>query len=448
MSIEPSLTWFLSLLKSQFWPILNDWWWLFLIVECFWLSKAALFLWYQWRKEVFDAKENEPRVFLEIKIPEEVLEPIKAMETVITGFWQTYQFPNWYEKWWRGQDVTSFTLEIAGIDGVPHFYIRAPKKFQPVLETHIYSQYPLAEIFETEDYTKNVPQDMPNAEWDMWGTEYKNLKHWAYPIKTYIEFETGREDEEKRIDPISSLLEGMARLKPGEQIWVQFRLLPVLDEYVSWTPAGKQLRDKLARRDVKEAKPKPMFQEAAEILITGKVPEPPKEEKKDFIPVEMKLTPVEKEIMSGVERKIGKLGFLTNFRFIYLAKRDVMFKPNSRLAMSYFTNFITDNMQSLVPAADTITKVKRNWYDWFWFLKRRLYLKKRRMFRSYVKRLWIGYPNPCVKAPDQSGGRRFVLTPDEIASMYHFPGRMQAPAPTMPRVEAKKGEPPSSLPVD
>jgi hypothetical protein len=436
----------LVLIRSYFWAILNDWWWLILVIECIWLWKLTLFIWYHWRKGIYDAKEND-RVLLEIKIPEEILEPIKAMEVVITGFWQMYKYPSWYEKWWQGEDPTAFTLEIAGIDGIPHFYIRPPKRVRPIFEAHLYSQYPQAEIFEAEDYTKNVPQDLPNAEWDMWGTEYKNLKPWAYPIKTYIEFETGKEEEEKRIDPIASLLEGMAVLKQGEQIWVQIRCLPVLDEYVPWHDSAKKLRDKIARRKDATVEFKPMAQEAAEFLISGTIPEAPKKEEESVIPVEMKLTPGEKLILAELEKKIGKLGFICNMRYIYLAKRDVMFKPNIRLAMSYFTNFVTDNMNGLVPSADTITKVKKDWYNWFWFIKRRVYLKKRRLFRSYLNRIWVGYPNHCIKGPEKQG-RKFVLTAEEIASLYHFPGRITAQAPTLARVVSRKGEPPSSLPVD
>ena len=180
------------LFQSKFWAALNDWWWLFLAVEAVWLGKVMLYLWYFWRKGVYD--NTCKVVLLEIKIPEEVLEPIKAMETVMTGFWQVCSPPNWYEKWWEGQSGFSFCLEIAAIDGVPHFYVRAEQRFRPMLESQIYSQYPQAEIFEVEDYTQNVPQDIPNQSWEMWGTTYKNLTHWSYPIKTYAEFETGKEE--------------------------------------------------------------------------------------------------------------------------------------------------------------------------------------------------------------------------------------------------------------
>jgi hypothetical protein len=444
---EPSLATILAIPQSQWWAILQDWWWLFLIVDVFWIGKVFLYFWYEWRKEVFDAKENEPRVLLEIKIPEEVLEPVKAMETVITGFWQIWKDPNWFEKWWEGEDPIAFTLEIASIDGIPHFYARMPARVRPIFETHIYSQYPQAEISPAEDYTKNVPQDIPNNKWDMWGTEYKNLKPWAYPIKTYTEFEEGTEKEEKRIDPIASLLEGMARLKPGEQLWVQLRCLPVLAPYVTWVPAGKKLRDKLAYRQDSEYKPKPFIQEIFNFILTGKLSEPPKKEAETPMPLEMKLTPGERLILMGIERKISKLGFLCNLKYIYLGKREVFFSPNNRLAMSYFTNFVTDNMNALVPSSETITKIKKNWYDWFYFAKQRTFVRKRRLFRAYVQRTWVGYPNPCVKSPDEEG-RRFILTAEEIASLYHFPGKIVASAPALARVETKKGEAPSGLPVE
>ncbi len=426
--------------------MLFEWWWLFLVVDCVWIFKTALYIWYFWRKQVFDARLTP--LLLEIKIPEEVLEPVKAMETVITGFWQICSPPNWYEKWWEGQSSYSFTLEIAGIDGVPHFYVRmTDHRFRAIFESHIYSQYPTAEISEAEDYTKNVPQDIPNEQWELWGTEYCNLAHWAYPIKTYVEFETGREEEEKRIDPIASLLEGIAKLQKGEQAWIQIRCFPILPDLLDWKPAALKFRDKLAWRKVEDVKSKPMLQEAAEILLTGNVPELPKKEVESFIPMEMKLTPGEREVILALERKMGKLAFLCSMKWIYLAKRDVFFKPKARLIMSYFTNFVTDNMNGLVPLGATITKITKHWYDWFWFINRRLFVRKRRLFRASLHRIWTRWPADGFKTPADKKQKRFVLNAEELASLYHFPGREAAAAPTMLRVEAKKGEPPSELPV-
>lgn len=438
---------FVGLLSSPaFLAALNEWWWLFLLVDGYWLIQASLVPWLLWRQSFFDAKMDW--VLIEVRVPSEVLEPIKAMETVITGFWQIVSDPGWYEKWWKGEFLLSFVLEIVAIDGVPHFYIRLPGRIRQMFEAHIYSQYPQAEIFQVEDYTKNIPQDIPNDQWEMWGTEYKNLKPWAYPIKTYAEFETGKEIEEKRIDPISSLLEGMAKLKPGEQIWIQVRCTPILDDAKPLKKQAEKLRDKLARRESKEVKTNPMLQDAVNLLVFNKpLPGPPPPEEKEVIPVEMKLTPGEKEVLAGVERKLDKLWYMCSLKYVYLAKKDVFFGPNARVAMSYFTSFVSENSNGLVPDARTLTKVVQHWYDWFWFIKERLYLRKRRLFRVHLNRLWVVFPRPGHKGLEGSG-QRFILDAEELASLYHFPGRLVAPAPTLQRVETKKGEPPPELPVE
>lgn len=391
-----------------------------------------MYLW--WRKERYDA--TIPRVVLEIKMPKEVLRPIKAMEDVFAGFHAIHDVFIWREKWIEGQFILSIALEIVSIDGEVHFYIRTPQNFRGIIESNIYSQYPEAEISEVPDYAKNVPQDIPNKDWDMWGTDEINTKPDPYPIKTYTKFESETlTKEEKRIDPLAGLLEGMATLGPGEQMWIQIVAKPIREEK-EWIKQGLEIRDKLVRRPEKP-KQKPMIQEAAEILITGTVPGEIPAGEKEVIPPEMKLTPGEREIVSAIEQKIGKFGYDCNIRFIYLGKRDAFFKPRARIPFGFFKDISTENMGGLKPDKRTLTKVKS---VPFWFLdKRRLYLRKRRLFKRYVKRLSPFFP---------LGGGTFVLNIEELATLFHFPGRMVAPAPSIPRVEAKKGEAPPGLPVE
>ncbi|GAI05357.1 unnamed protein product, partial [marine sediment metagenome] len=270
--------------------------------------------------------DSIPKIILEIRMPKEVLKPIKAMEQVFAGLHSIHDVFTWREKWIEGQFLPSISLEIVSIGGEVHFYIRAFKMFRNVIESNIYSQYPEAEIFEVEDYTKLVPQDIPNKDWDLWGTSFINTKPDPYPIKTYPKFELEREiKEEKRIDPLAGLLEGMASLKPGEQLWLQIRATPIREEK-PWIKEGLKIKDKLVRRPEKP-KSKPMIQEAAEVLITGKPPGVAPPEEKEIIPPEMKLTPGEREIVAAIEEKIGKFGYDCHIRFIYLGKQDVFFKP-------------------------------------------------------------------------------------------------------------------------
>lgn len=429
----------LSLFLRSIW---QSWGWLFLILfSLFWLFlliKLCLFLYLWWRRELW--LRQQKFILLEIKIPKEILKPIRAMENVFAGLCAIYDPPDWWEKWIDGKMLLSISLEIVSIGGGPHFFIRIPEPNRAMVEANIYSQYPEAEITLVDDYTKYVPQDIPNKYWDLWASDYILAKDDSYPIKTYQKFETEREvKEEKRIDPLAGLLEAMAKIRPGEQLWIQITAQPVRAGVESdWVERGKKIRDEIARRK-ERPKPKSIIGEVVEVLIRGKPTEAPPEEK-EIIPPEMKLTPGEREIISGVEEKISRPGFETNIRFIYLGKTDVFFKPNCRLAFSFFANYATENLNGLYPWKSTLTKIHKSWFlPLNLLLPRRLYLRKRRLFRNYIKRLPPLFPR---------AGGTFIFNTEELASLYHFPSRAVAAAPFVTRVEAKKGEAPPGLPVE
>ena len=427
----------LAQIGSGVWQIFKAWWWLPLP---FLLIRPFLFLWLWWRQQLWT--KNVPKVILEIKFPSEILKPIKAMETVFAGFWAAYDPPNWKEKWIEGKYLLALSLEIVNIDGKTHFLIRTPKALQRVIESNIYAQYPDAEIAEVPDYTQAVPEDIPNDEWDLWGCSFQTLKEDIYPIKTYAKFFEERGEaiakEEKRIDPIASLLEGLANLKKGEQMWIQFLIKPITNAENNFVDRGKAKVEELVRRPKKE-KLKPIIQEAIELLIFPPKKEEGKMAEKEIIPPEMKLTPGEREIVSAIEEKIGKYSFEVCIRFIYLGKKDVFFKPYIRIPLAYFNQFSTQNLNGLKPWGKTITKVT------YFFVKRRLYLKKRRIFRLYKARLRPFFPRPY-----KPGGLEgvMVLNIEELASLFHFPSKAVAQAPFLERLEAKKGEAPPGLPTE
>ncbi len=419
--------------------ILKNWWWVplpFILWKPFW------FLYHWWRVDTW--LKQQKMILLEIKLPKEVLKPIRAMETVLASIHgATFHPPDWWEYWVDGQIQLSVSFEIVSIDGEPRFFVRCGASYRDAVESSLYSQYPEAEIKEADDYTKYVPQNIPNKDWDLFAWDCRLLKDDHYPIKTHPQFETEHElKEEKRIDPVASLLEAMAKIKPGEQMWIQITTSPSASDWTThfdaWIEKGKILRDKLARRP-EEPKQKPILQEAAQILITGKTGEE-KEEVREIIPPEMKLTPGEREIILGLEGKLAKPIFDTNIRFIYLGERDIWFKPNFRLGLSFFNSYMTLNLNGLIPMGKTFTKIHKHWFLPINLLRtRRHYLRCRRIFRLYKSRFTPFWP--------RSGGT-FMLNTEELASLFHFPSQVVAPAPGMARVEAKKrGEPPE-LPIE
>lgn len=426
-----------------FWQFIKSWWW---VPLPFFLWKYFLFLWGWWR--TFEVWLNKQEMaILEVKIPSESVKPIRAMEVVISEIFQTiYKPPDAWEKWIDGQTQLSFSLEVASIEGNIHFFIRFDKSVKDAVEAAIYSQYPEAEVAEVKDYTKEVPPNIPNKEWDLWGTNYRLLKKDPYPIKTYKYFETEREAlEEKIVDPLANLLEGMAKVGKGEQLWLQIIAKPIQQKDFpdkKYWKESEEVKEELARRAKKAPPKKPILLETFEALVYGKVMEKSTEEK-ELIPPEMKLTPGERETLAAVEEKTSKVCFQTVIRFIYLGKKEFFSKAKIRLIFSYFSSFSTLNCNALVPKGQPIiTKIKKNWFLPINFLKnRRLYLRKRRIFRLYKSR-----EEPFFPKMTEEGTQ--VLNTEEIATLFHFPAKGTTLAPFMPRTETKKGEAPSDLPIE
>jgi len=230
---------------TTLWTIIKNWWWLPLP---FLLYRHFVFFWRWYQMEKYD--NTIEKIILEIKIPKEVVKPIKAMEQVIAGFHGIHDVFTWREKWLQGEFQYSLSLEIASIDGKTHFFIRTPKMFREIVESNIYSQYPEAEISLVEDYTKRVPPNIPNKDWDLFGFDFISSKPEKdpYPIRTYKDFEEVKEvKEEKRLDPLAGLLDGMATLGPGEQMWLQIIAKPVREE-IPWRKRGLEIVDELVYR--------------------------------------------------------------------------------------------------------------------------------------------------------------------------------------------------------
>ncbi|PIQ92904.1 MAG: hypothetical protein COV69_00790 [Parcubacteria group bacterium CG11_big_fil_rev_8_21_14_0_20_39_14] len=368
-------------------------------------------------------------VLLEISLPREVEKTPKAMEQVWDEFHGLHDIFNLKELYIKGEFVQWLSCEIVSNGGKIHFYIRTPEIFRDLVESALYSQYPEVEISEVEDYVSSVPADIPNRAYDMWGSDFILTKSDPYPIKCYEEFEEIK--EEKRVDPLSSLVEGLGTLKEGEQIWLQILAQPILFE---GRPAAEKLISKLFGKkfDEESGTMKELGKfttDIIDIITTGRKAETNEEISQMDMFKSFMLTPGEREILEGIEKKMDKLPFFCNIRFIYIAKKEIFFKPKIRLAMSPFKQFTTLNANGIKIGPN---KTKINYF----FVDRRVYYRKRRLLRFYKRRLF------------EVGWKPNILNAEELATIFHFPGKLVAPAPMVSRVEARKGEPPPTLPTE
>ncbi len=357
------------------------------------------------------------------------------MEQVFAGLHGIYSKPlDFKDKFFYGKDLDYYSFEMVGNSGETHFYIRTLEKFKNIVEAQVYAQYPEAEIFPVPDYVNEMPLSLPDDNYDVWGTDMMLSKPDAFPIRTYPDFEekgTGPDDV-KRIDPLASLSELFSTLRNGEKIWIQITAAPVGDGWIKRgqaeidkimgktpTPKGDFLSDMVFSIDkaISNIGPSPTVVEGAKVER--------KEEKKERV----EMTPGKQEIIKAMEKSWDKLGYETVIRTLYLGPKNA-FNPTHAAGISgSFRQFASQNLNGFKGNKYTLTYAKGL------FKKSKLLTRKRAIYSAYKERKLF---NPMVL--------RFTLNTEEMATIFHFPD-VGVRSPLLPRVEAKKGEPPSGLPV-
>ena len=370
-------------------------------------------------------------VLLEIIPPREIEKSPKSMESLFVGFAGVEKTFNPLEEFTDGAFPDYMSLELVSIEGTVHFYMRSMKKYRHLIEAHLYAQYPDVEIIEVPDYVNDVPKIVPNNKWDLWGADIApTAKHPAYPIRTYPSYEesvTG-----KMIDPLAGLIEVMGKIGPGQQMWLQWVIAPTSPSWNS--KVGKLLAEKLKGKEkhtesILERFWKDFTDVFGNIFAGMKGPvEFAAEKKKDEQPLDTRLSPGERDVLKAVEENLGKTQFSTKGRFIYIGKRENFDKS---LGVSAFwggiKQFNDDNLNGLKPDGDSKTFAN------YVFKKSRLRYRQRKIFRRYRNRNRDGVMN--------------FMSSEELATLYHLPD-MQVLAPSITRVEAKRGGAPSNLPIE
>ncbi len=448
-------------MEISLYQIFVNWWWFFFPIIFFFPFRFFYFWWIRW--EVFYKRFKW--ILLEIKPPRETPKPFSAMESVYSLLWGMWDSPNWRERWCKGALPCGaggwFSFEICSFGGDIRIFLRIPEGFRTAAEAAIYSQYPDVEFTLVEDYTEKIPKDIPNANWTIYAEDYTLMKPDYYPIPTYsIIFERPEEEkrvrEEKRIDPFDTLLEQLSKILPGEQLWIQIVCCPVTEDQVpfNWVAEGKKEADKIARRKV-PSPPKPLLIEILETFIFGAKKGGGEGSSLELVAPELRLTGGEKEVLTAIENKIKKSGFLCWIKEVYLCQRDKPSNPaHSVIFRGYLSQqFSHQRLNRLVFYGGTRTRIH------YWIKERRLYLRQRQRLREAIERFpssfpWniTGTPPPLVKFLLPFGYRILpgtkstcILSSEELATIFHFPAKVKVP--TLPRVETKKAGPPPSLPT-
>lgn len=377
------------------------------------LAVGFFYIWVNYKRREFHFKQGS--TLLEVRLPREVSRSPKAMETVLGVFHQTGGERTFIDKYINGKTRAWFSLEIVSIEGNVRFFIWMRKNFKDLVESQIYAQYPTVEIYEVEDYTLPAFSD-PNTN-TIWGCEFELTKPDAYPIKTYVDYGLDKDpDEEFKVDPLVSFIEFLGSVGKGEQVWLQIIVRANKKEKRKpGTWFGTTDWKEEARQEIKK------LREEGFITFEGEERRQPSQ------------TEGTKQAISAIERSLSKLAFDCGMRGLYIADKDKFNPINITGLIGSTKAFSWQDLNGFRPARG-LTVFDYPWQDYGDKLKNKI---KAKLLDAYKRRAYFFPPH---KSPP------FVLTTEELATLFHFPGQVAA-TPTFSRIPSRKAEPPSNLPT-
>lgn len=399
---------------------------LVIILAPFWLP-ATLFFTFFWKwMDMVGMKfyMSQGRSTLRIKLPQEILKSPEAMEFVLAQIHNTANPDNLMQTYLDGKRPLPISLEIVSIGGDVRFYVNTPRrKSRDAFEANMYAQYPGIEIVEEPvDYAAEIPLD--SNEHDMMSFHMGKKEDQEFPIKTYIDYGLDRmPKEEEKLDPITPMIEVLAGIKPYERVYIQIIAVAhrkqnfkngQLRSAPTWEKGVAKKIDEMLQRDGKT-----------------KGPVQTDDEEIGIVP---RITPGERATMEAMERNMGKYPYETAIRWMYITKKGHfngdLINPVIRVFSQY--DMIGRNQIGVRWRTDF------NYKDLFPGGKKQdLSGLKRQEFKEYKLRKYF---------PKGSGDDYKIFTVEELASIFHLPGRV-ALTPGLARIPSTRSEAPPNLPT-
>jgi hypothetical protein len=393
-----------------------------------WLSAVALRVaihqWLLYKQREWIATQGS--VLLEIRLPTEQFKSPASMELAIQALHQA-GVGSLTDVYLKGRVRRWTSLELVSDGGQVHFYIWCFKSERKGIETALYAQFPNIEIHEAPDYALPIRYDTQKYKFGK-VSHLVLTKADAYPIKTYIDYGLEKDPkEEYKTDPLSNVIEFLGSLKPGEHAWIQILLRAHAKETLKYgriftKPDWKSE----AEKEIKEILKKAKLQSAAA---------PDKYDPKY-------LTEVQKITVNAIERSLEKPAFDSMIRVAYFAEEAAFNAANIGGILGVLKQF----------SSQTWNGFKPSWYDFdypwqdidshigtLWDKKSRV---ESEFLEAYKRRSHFYEPFKWLH-----DDKPYILTTEEVATLFHFPSAMVAATPTLARIPSKKAEAPANLPI-
>lgn len=326
------------------------------------------------------------------KTQQQIQELIGRMETVFSTV-GSMKAEYGITAWLLGRkDLMSFEM-VACKDKIS-FYVSIPKNQRQFIEEQIHAQYPNAQIEEVPDYNIFAPTSV------ILGSYVTFKRPNCFPIKTYRKLET---------DSMNSLTNALSKIESGDGASIQYVMRSANKK---WRRAGLEIAKGMQQGKRLEDVDHQGFLGTLWYIMRGVGSAMKTEEQK---PGEgYRLSPLEGEMIKGLEEKSAKAGLEVNIRIMVAAK-------TPEKAQRYLNDILNAYGQF-------------NIYEYGNSFSKEMPVLQARMIRHFIFRRFD---------EDYS----LTLNAEEMASLFHLP----LPTTETPKINwllSRKALPPPNLPSE
>jgi len=324
---------------------------------------------------------------------QQVQEKIAVMETLfstIAGLKAEKGIKTWF---FGHRDVFALEL-VADKEGKINFFMAIPAHWQQYVEEQLQAQFPQAFIEDIPDYNIFSPTAVIGARM----LEFK--RQYIFPIKTYKKFDS---------DPLNSITNALSKIEKGDGAAIQ---IVIKSARGSWHNLGVKLASKMQQGFKMEdalSEVKGGLWNFIKGMFKAAKPKPAQPQQEQY-----KLSPMEEEVVKGLEEKSSKAGVDANIRIVVSCERPEKTEMNLTGLVNAFSQYsIYQFGNGFSPVEPSLKRILNDF-----------------IYRHFDHK------------------RSLLFNTEELVSLYHFPIPLINEAPTIRWLDAKKAPAPLNMPSE
>ncbi len=370
---------------------------------------AVLFLLRVFLKNRYEHLSSFNQVVLQILVPKErkedqknggaaesqsiqkIREDVAVMETLFANVGGLHA-QRGLKAWLFGRD-DHFSFEIVAHGGLVYFYVAVPRIMQNFIEEQIHAQFPSAVIEETKDYNIFTPTGTILAGF----LAFKRKD--AFPIKTYKKLDS---------DPLNPIVNALGKVQAPDGAAVQ---IVVRSAKKKWRKEGIWLA-----RDIQQGGKfeKLAIKGAFMTFVHHHIMKPKHNNTQDPNHQQYRLSPMEEEVVKGLEEKASRAGLDVNVRIVVASTEKMRARQMFDQIAGAFAQFNSyhygNSFSVMIPSGQN------------------------RIIRDFIYRIL-------------HERRGMVMNTEEMASLYHIP-LPSTETPNIKWLTARKAPPPNNIPKE